>query len=97
MRHVVAVHLEGTEHLEHITSLQWYETAGPHSPDTGELMQSKREEMYSFVHAGGESYALNGAKTHYAMLEAVNGSRVQYVKTVPDQYKSDNLLALPRY
>ena len=97
MLHIVAIHLEGSEHLEHIASLQWYETAGPDAPDTGQRKQSTRQQMYDFVNGGGQAYALNQAKTHYAMLEAVNGPRVQYVKTLPDQYRSDNLLSLPRY
>lgn len=97
MRHIVSIHLEGPEHLEHIASLRWYETAGPSSLDTGQLMQSTRQQMYTFIKGGGQGYALNQAKTHYAMLEAVDGPRVQYVKTTPDQYKSDNLLSLPRY
>lgn len=63
-------------------------SAGAHEP---------RKEMYDFVVGGGEAYAFNHARTHYAMLEAVNGPRVQYVKTVPDRVKSDNLLSLPRY
>lgn len=97
MRHVISVHLEGTENLEHIVSLRWYETLGPNSPDTGTVQESTRQQMYNFVHSGGEAYTLNQAKTHYAMLEAVNGAHVQYVKTVPDKDKSDNLLSLPRY
>lgn len=97
MRHVTAVHMEGTEHLEHIASLRWYEANNPNSPDTGVLKQSPRQEMYNFVHGNGEAFALNSEKTHYAMLEPVNGAHVQYVKTVPDRIKSDNLLSLPRY
>jgi Protein of unknown function (DUF3892) len=97
MRHVVAVHLEGSEHLSHIASLRWYETARPSAPDTGQLTESTRQQMYNFVASGGQGYALNQAGTHYAMLEAVNGANVQYVKTVPDKLKSDNLLSLPRY
>jgi hypothetical protein len=60
-------------------------------------MRSTRQQMYNFVASGGKAFASNQAGTHYAWLEAVNGPRVQYVKTMPDQYKSDNLLALPRY
>jgi hypothetical protein len=97
MRHIIAIHLEGTEHLEHIVSLRWYEAVDPNSPDIGTLQQSTRQQMYDFVHGGGEAFALNSAKTHYAMLEAVNGAHVQYVKTIPDGTKSDNLLSLPRY
>lgn len=97
MRHIVSIHLEGTEHLEHIASLRWHETASPSSPDIGQLMQSKRQQMYDFIKGGGQGYALNQAKTQYAMLQAADGPRVQYVKTKPDQYKSDNLLSLPRY
>lgn len=97
MRHIISIHLEGPEHVQHIASLRWYETAGPNSPDTGTLQQSTRQEMYNFVHGGGEAYALNRAKTHYAMLEAVNAPNVQYVKTIPDGTTSDNLLSLDRY
>ncbi len=97
MRHIVAVHLEGSEHLEHIAKLRWYEAASPSSSDTGQLMGSTRQQMYNFIKGGGRGYALNQARTRYAMLQAVDGPRVQYVKTLPDQYKSDNLLSLPRY
>jgi hypothetical protein len=97
MKHVVSIHLVGTEHLEHIESLRWFETAGPNEPDTGSVQQSSRQEMYNFVNGGGKAYAVNQAKTHHAYLAAVNGARVQYVKTVPDGTKSDNLLSLPRY
>jgi hypothetical protein len=97
MRHVTEVQLVGAESLEHIESLRWYEAKSPSSPDTGALQQSPRQEMYNFVHGKGEAFALNSAKTHYAMLEDVNGAHVQYVKTKPDTTKSDNLLSLPRY
>ena len=102
MRHITEVRLVGGEHLEHIESLHWYETAGPNAPDTGPLMRSPREEMYEHVKNsrmdGLEgAYALNKAKTHHAFLMDVKGAHVNYVKTVPDNTKSDNLLSLPRY
>lgn len=98
MRHIVSIHLEGSsEHLEHIAKLRWYETASPSSSDTGQLMESTRQQMYNFIKGGGRGYALNQSRTRYAMLQAVDGPHVQYVKTQPDQYKSDNLLSLPRY
>ena len=96
MRHVTAIHLVGTENLEHIESLRWYESAGPNSADTGQLMQTTRQGMYDFVKNGGHAFALNKAKTEYSYLIAVN-AHVQYVKTKPDATTSDNLLSLPRY
>lgn len=96
MRHITEIHLVGTESLEHIESLRWYESAGPNSADTGQLMQTTRQGMYNFVKDNGEAFALNKAKTKYSMLMAVN-DHVQYVKTTPDETTSDNLLSLPRY
>lgn len=97
MRHIVAVHIEGAEHLEHIELLQWYESAGPNLPNKGALRESVRQEIYDFVNGGGNAFAFNNAHTAHAMLEAVDGPNVQYVKTVPDRVKSDNLLSLPRF
>lgn len=96
MRHVVSIHLVGTETLEHIETLRWYESDGPNSPDTGSLMESTRQQMYDFVDNGGDAFAVSRDKTEYSMLIAVN-SHVQYVKTAPDATTSDNLLSLPRH
>jgi len=97
MRHVVAVHLEGGEHLQHIAKLRWAESDGPNSPDKVGLTDSTREQMYTFVKNGGHAFAVSTNDNTYAYLEAVEGQHVNYVKTLPDSTKSDNLLSLRRF
>lgn len=97
MRHVVARHMEGGGHLEHIAQLRWYESAGPNTPDTGNLVESTRAQMYAFVKGGGVAFAVSRNDNTYAYLEPVEGQHVNYVRTRPDSTKSDNLLSLPEF
>jgi len=97
MRHVTQVHLEGTEHLEHISKLHWYESAGPNTSDLPPLMVSSRAEMYSHIKGGGKGFTVSKTDNTHAYLIPVEGQHVNYVKTAPDSVKSDNLLSLPRF
>jgi hypothetical protein len=97
MLHVVSRHMEGGEHLQHIAKLRWYESAGPKEPDTGDLMESTRAQMYTYVKNNGVAFAVSRTDNTYAYLEAVEGQHVNYVKTRPDSTKSDNLLSLPEF
>ena len=97
MRHVIAVHMEGGEHLQHIAKLRWFESDGPNSPDKGAPVDSTREQMFTFVNGGGKGFAISQTDNTYAYLEAVRGQYVNYVKTLPDSTKSDNLLSLRRF
>jgi len=98
MRNIISIHMEGSEHLEHIAKLRYVETDQAGSRVAiGSSKDVTREEMYVFVKDNPEkAYAISQNDNTYAYLEAVNGS-VHYVKTRPDSVKSDNLLSLPRF
>jgi uncharacterized protein DUF3892 len=97
MRHVIAIKMVGSDHLEHIAELRWVESDGPNKPDKTGPVDSTREQMYSFLIGGGQGFAISRNDNRYAYLEPVNGQYVHYVKTLPDSTKTDNLLSLPRF
>lgn len=101
MRNVIAIHMEvsGSNHLEHIAKLRWVETsqAGERAGNQA-VYESTRAQMYTFVKDNPEkAYAISLNDDTYAFLEAVDNGHVQYVKTIPDSTKGDNLLSLPRF
>jgi hypothetical protein len=99
MINVTEIHMEpsNSSYLEHIANLRWAETSEAGERSTTYTDESTRAEMYIFVRDNPEkAYAISRNDDRYAFLEAVNGT-VQYVKTIPDSTRSDNLLSLPRY
>jgi hypothetical protein len=97
---VVAIHMEvsGSSHLEHIARLRWIETSKAGQRGTGHTQESSRAEMYAFVKKNPkQAYAISRNDDTYAFLEAVDNGHVQYVKTIPDSTRADNLLSLPRF
>ena len=90
--------MEGPEHLQHIAILRWVETASAGSKVAlGKPTDETRADMYKFVKEHPkQAYAISQNDNKFAFLEAVNAS-VQYVKTLPDSTKADNLLTLPRF
>lgn len=99
MKNIVAIHMEvsGSNHLEHINELRWRETSKIEHGG-GPLKAYTRAQMYDFVKSNPkQAYAISTKDNTYAFLEAVDNGHVQYVKTIPDSTKSDNLLSLPRY
>ena len=97
MIQITAVHMVGSEHLQHIESLRWVQVDQPGGPATTAEAQSLRADMVDFLRSNPEQvFALNAAGTQYAFLEVVE-AQPPYVKTVPDATKTDNLLSLPRY
>jgi hypothetical protein len=100
MRNVIAIHMEvdGSNHLEHIAILRWAETSQAGERGGVNPRESTRAQMYTFVKDNPkQSYAISRNDDTYAFLEAVDNGHVQYVKTIPDSTKSDNLLSLPRF
>jgi len=95
---VIAIQMEeGYNHLEHIVKLKWVEADRPGSPAKTQPKIATRKEMYDFVKDNPEQvFAISQNDNKWAYLEAVN-AHVQYVKTMPDSTKSDNLLSLPRF
>lgn len=100
MRNVIAIHTEpsNSSNLEHISGLRYSITdrAGQRGGDG--IYEITRQQMYDFVKLyPKQSYAISRNDDEYAFLEAVDNGHVQYVKTMPDSTKSDNLLSLPRF
>lgn len=95
---VIAIQMdEGRNHLEHISKLKWVETDKPGHAAKTEAKIATRKEMYDFVKDNPkQAFAISQNDNKYAYLEAVN-AHVQYVKTLPDSTKADNLLSLPRF
>ena len=89
----------GSGHLEHITALRWVETSSAGERASGQAIhESTRAQMYMFVkNYPDQAYAISRNDDTYAFLEAVDNGHVQYVRTLPDSTKSDNLLSLPHF
>lgn len=95
---VIEIHMEGGEHLQHIAKLKWVEVDAPGGPAKTAPGISTRAEMYKFVKDHPrQAFAISSNDKRYAYLEPVNGQYVQYVKTMPDSTKADNLLSLPTF
>lgn len=97
---IVAIHTEpdGSSHLEHITQLRYVETASAGERGTGPAKDCTRHQMYEFVRDHPrQAYAISRNDNRWAYLEAVNNGHTQYVRTVPDSTRTDNLLSLPRF
>ena len=98
MINVIAVHMEGSEHLEHIAKLRWAETSRAGERGGSNPQDWTRAQMYAFVRDNPEqAYAISRNDDTYAFLVAVDGEHVQYVRTLPDSTTSDNLLSLPTF
>lgn len=71
-----------------ISSMNWIEDG------TEKNGTATRKEMYDFVNKGGEAYVkdANGNKAKLVARKTLKGT--EYVKTVADDVKSDNLLKL---
>lgn len=100
MRSVIAIHTEpsGSGHLEHIAKLRYSITdrAGQHGGSG--VYEVTRQQMYDFVKNNPrQAYAISRNSNTYAYLEAVDNGHVQYVKTMPDSTRADNLMSLPRF
>jgi hypothetical protein len=90
--------IDGSRHLEHIAKLRWAVTSKAGERSSTYSDETTRAEMYTFVKNNKEqAYAISRNDDTYAFLEAVDNGHVQYVKTMPDSTKSDNLLSLPRF
>jgi hypothetical protein len=98
MINIVAIHMESSgTRLEHIANLRYAQASKAGEYANANPQDATRAEMYKFVRDNPkQAYAISQNDNTYAFLEAVNGT-VQYVKTIPDSTKSDNLLSLPRY
>ncbi len=98
MIEIVAIKTVGVDHLEYISDLKWVETDNPGSPSNTAPKVTTRAAMYTFVKDNPKvAFAMSKSRKTFAYLEAVNGVRVQYVKTIPDITTADNLLSLPRF
>lgn len=100
MRNVIAIHTEpsSSNNLEHIAKLRYSVTDRAGQRGGNGVYEVTRQQMYDFVKSyPRQSYAISSNDDEYAFLEAVNNGHVQYVKTVPDSTRSDNLLSLPRF
>ena len=89
--------VDGSNHLEHIAKLRWSKASKAGERATANPKDATRAEMYKFVKENPkQAFAISQNDDTYAYLEAVN-AHVQYVKTIPDSTKNDNLLSLPRF
>ena len=58
--------------------------------------QSSRLEMYDFVvSSGGIAYVTDSKGNRANLIGAISSKGTKYVKTIPDDVTSDNLLKLP--
>lgn len=89
--------ISGSNHLEHIAKFRWAQVSQAGERSEANPQEASRAEMYTFVKSNpNQAYAISKNDDKYAFLEAVN-AHVQYVKTLPDSTKNDNLLSLPRF
>jgi len=69
-------------------------TLGWINESTGEQNSSTRVQMYDWVVGGGQAYVVaGGAKAK--LIGEISPRGNKYVKTVPDNTPTDNLLKLP--
>lgn len=100
MKNIIAIHMEPSDsrYLEHIALLRWAETSKAGERGGSNPQDWERADMYEFVKNHPEqAYTISINDDEYAFLEAVDNGHVQYVKTMPDSTRSDNLLSLPRF
>ena len=62
---------------------------------TGAKGSSTREQMYDWVLGGGYGYVKDPKGNTARLIASVTQTGTRYVKTVPDNVLSDNLLKLP--
>lgn len=97
MIQIIAVHLDGLEHLQHIAQLRWVQVTQPGAQASTSPQDATRADMVGFVRSNPEqAFALSADGTKYAYLEVVEAS-LPYVRTSPDKTTTDNLLSLPRF
>ncbi len=72
-----------------IESLGWIEDG------TGDTGTSTRLQMYDWVKKGGTAYVKDQYNNKAFLICAETSSGTKYVKTKPDDVRSDNLLTLP--
>lgn len=100
MRNIIAIHTEPSSsyNLEHISRLRYSITSQAGQRDGSGIYETTRQQMYDFVKDNPkQAYAISRNDYRYAFLEAVDNGHVQYVRTIPDSTKSDNLMSLPRF
>lgn len=100
MRNVIAIHTEpsGSNNLEHIAKLRYSITTQAGQRGGSGIYEPTRQQMYDFVKDNSkQAYAISRNDDKYAFLEAVDNGHVQYVRTMPDSTKADNLMSLPRF
>ncbi len=89
---IVSIKKDGGNHENPhvgITSLTWI------SDNDGSTGTSTRLEMYKFVDNGGLAYVMDRF-LNKAYLEArISSLGNKYVRTIPDDTQTDNLLSLP--
>jgi hypothetical protein len=94
---IIAIHMVGAEHLQHIDLLRWVETLEPGAAPTTQPQDATRAAMVDFVREHPkEAFVISTNDNTYAFLEVVN-AQPPYVKTLPDSTRADNLLSLPRF
>ena len=72
-----------------ISFLKWIEDG------TGKIGETSRIEMYDFVvNTKGTAYVLDSRGNKANLIGAISSKGNKYVKTVPDDVLSDNLLKL---
>lgn len=71
-------------------------TLGWINESTGERGRSSRLRMYDFVvNENGKAYVVDAYGDYAYLTGAISSRGTKFVKTVPDETKADNLLALP--
>jgi hypothetical protein len=64
---------------------------------TGNTGRASRLEMYNWIKfKGGSAYVKDSSNNTAYLMTAETNRGTQYVKTIADETKTDNLLSLPR-
>ena len=93
MIQITCITKDGGNHENQHTAISRLGWVDVHSRQQG---NSSRLEIYDFLKKGGQAYVtdISGRNTAYLMT-AETAFGTKYVKTIPDQTKTDNLLNLP--
>jgi Protein of unknown function (DUF3892) len=90
-REIIAIRLkDGGNRPSHIVHLWWKTKDG-----SGAQGDGTRLELAKWIEDGGKAFVIGGGRRADVEVDTT-GAGVKYVRTVPDDSKLDNLLALPK-
>ncbi len=89
---IICINKDGGNHENPYTAITDLGWINENSQETG---KSTRLEIYDFVKAGNQAYVKDAYGNKAYLITGITALGTKYVKTIPDDVKTDNLLKLP--